>query len=96
MSRWGTLRMAAALGSILLLVVVLISWPVSSARAAGRSVLIVAPHPDDDLLYGAGIAATALAQGDSVKVVYMPNGDLYGGSAEGQQQIGDKRDRSTE
>ena len=43
--------------------------------ATGRTTLIVAPHPDDDLLYGAGVVATGLANGDSVKVVYMTNGD---------------------
>ena len=46
--------------------------------AAGGTTLIVAPHPDDDLLYGAGVVATALANGDSVKVVYMTNGDPDG------------------
>ena len=51
------------------------------AVAAGRTVLIVAPHPDDDILYGAGVAANALAAGDIVKIVYMTNGDLQGTAA---------------
>ena len=51
---------------------------VDNAEAAGKTVLIVAPHPDDDLLYGAGVAARALANGDTVKVVFMTNGDLLG------------------
>ena len=62
-----------------------------------RSVLVVAPHPDDDILYGAGVVATALSQGDNVKVVYMTNGDFYGPAVgltrqnegvQGQQIIG--------
>jgi LmbE family N-acetylglucosaminyl deacetylase len=44
-----------------------------------RTVLIVAPHPDDDIIYGSGVAANALAAGETVKVVYMTNGDYYGG-----------------
>ena len=46
--------------------------------ASSQSVLVVAPHPDDDLLYAAGVVANALAAGDSVKVVYMTNGDNEG------------------
>ena len=48
------------------------------ALALGKRVLIVAPHPDDDILYGAGVAANALAAGDTVKIVYMTNGDYTG------------------
>ena len=50
------------------------------AAAVGRTVLIVAPHPDDDILYGAGVAASAVAAGDAVKVVYVTNGDAAGQS----------------
>lgn len=50
----------------------------SPAAAAPGGVLIVAPHPDDDLLYGAGIAAAALSAGRTVTVVFITNGDLNG------------------
>jgi LmbE family N-acetylglucosaminyl deacetylase len=86
----------AVLGTAVMSVGLLVCpWP---AAAAERSVMVVAPHPDDDVLCSAGITANALAQGDSVKVVYVTNGDLYGGptlgltredeAVEGQQIIG--------
>jgi LmbE family N-acetylglucosaminyl deacetylase len=53
----------------------------AKASASSGSVLIVAPHPDDDLLFGAGVVATARAEGRDVKVVYMTNGDIGGQSA---------------
>ena len=53
--------------------------PQGSARAAdvldvdygGDSILIIAPHPDDDILLAAGIASNA----SNVTVAYMTNGD---------------------
>jgi len=36
------------------------------ASATGRTVLIVAPHPDDEILFGAGVETSALAAGDTV------------------------------
>ncbi len=53
------------------------------ANAAPRSVLIVAPHPDDEVLYGAGVTARALAAGAQVTIVYMTNGDYYDGPSGG-------------
>ena len=67
---------AVLLGFAVLLLLMAVQAP--AAGAAGRSVLIVAAHPDDDLLYGAGVVANALAAGDTVKIVYMTNGDLSG------------------
>ena len=43
----------------------------------------MAPHPDDDILCAAGVAASAVAQGATVKVVYMTNGDYYDGVSGG-------------
>ena len=40
--------------------------------------LIVSPHPDDDVLIAAGVAASAVASGRPVKVVYTTNGDVWG------------------
>ena len=51
---------------------------ITQPTPTGRTVLIVAPHPDDDLVYGSGVARAALDRGDSVKIVYMTNGDLNG------------------
>ncbi|HSB97400.1 MAG TPA: PIG-L family deacetylase, partial [Spongiibacteraceae bacterium] len=59
----------ALLGTLLAMVA-----PLSMAGG----VLVVAPHPDDDLLMAAGIVASAKARGDQVTVVFMTNGDFNG------------------
>lgn len=43
----------------------------------GERTLIVAPHPDDETLGGAGVIQKALAAGNQVKVVIMTCGDGY-------------------
>jgi LmbE family N-acetylglucosaminyl deacetylase len=68
---------------LVLFLAVSVSSLAAAAVAQGKSVLIVAAHPDDDLLIAAGVAARALAAGDSLTVVYMTNGDYYHGVAEG-------------
>jgi LmbE family N-acetylglucosaminyl deacetylase len=57
-----------------------------AATAAGGDILVVAPHPDDDILYGAGVAANGLARGDTVTVLFMTNGDKYDGVVGGLQR----------
>jgi LmbE family N-acetylglucosaminyl deacetylase len=47
------------------------------AAAQNKTVVIVAPHPDDEALCCAGIIYSALQQGDTVKVVVVTNGDDY-------------------
>lgn len=59
--------------AILAVLLLIPSQPLHAAR-----LLIVAPHPDDDIIIAAGIAASALQRGDTVKVVYMTNGDALG------------------
>jgi hypothetical protein len=39
--------------------------------------LIVAPHPDDEVLGCGGLMATAAAQGIPVRVVYLTSGDAF-------------------
>jgi LmbE family N-acetylglucosaminyl deacetylase len=51
--------------------------------SSAQKLLVIAPHPDDDVITSAGIIHAAVARGDDVKVVYMTNGDLYGGKATG-------------
>ncbi len=41
-------------------------------------ILVLAPHPDDDIITAAGVTSNAISHGQSVKVVYMTNGDNYG------------------
>ena len=68
-----------ALAAFLLLVG---AYAPAAAQAASKSILIVAPHPDDDVVMASGVVANALAAGDTVTVVYMTNGD-DSGTAEG-------------
>jgi LmbE family N-acetylglucosaminyl deacetylase len=64
---------AILLGSAVLLLVFALQAP--TAGAAGKSILIVTAHPDDDVLIASGVVANALAAGDTVRVVYLTNGD---------------------
>jgi LmbE family N-acetylglucosaminyl deacetylase len=54
-------------------------WLVSMAAQA--AVLVIAPHPDDDVIAGAGVIHRAAGY-EEVTVVYMTNGDIHG-TAEG-------------
>jgi LmbE family N-acetylglucosaminyl deacetylase len=49
-----------------------------SVTQVQAKILIVAPHPDDDLITSAGVIARAVARGEAVRVVYMTNGDYLG------------------
>ncbi len=46
--------------------------------ASAKTIVIFAPHPDDETLCCAGIIYRAKANGDTVKVVVVTNGDIYG------------------
>lgn len=45
--------------------------------------LIIAPHPDDDTITAAGITMRARDAGQSVRIVYMTNGDFSAGTEQG-------------
>ena len=47
------------------------------APAAGQ-VLVVVPHPDDDVVIAAGVVWRAHARGEQVRIVYVTNGDRQG------------------
>jgi LmbE family N-acetylglucosaminyl deacetylase len=49
------------------------SW---TGQACSTGILVVAPHPDDDILTSAGVLNRALRRGQQVHVVYLTNGDL--------------------
>jgi LmbE family N-acetylglucosaminyl deacetylase len=49
--------------------------PMQPARA---DLLIVAPHPDDDLITSAGVILRARQAGETVWVLFMTNGDIMG------------------
>ncbi len=48
------------------------------AAPAAASILIVSPHPDDDIILDAGVTRAALLRGETVRVVYLTNGDFEG------------------
>ncbi len=50
-----------------------------SAISTGK-ILVIAPHPDDDIIAAAGVIYRAVNRGDLCKVVFMTNGDLNGGA----------------
>ncbi|MGB5602296.1 MAG: PIG-L family deacetylase, partial [Gammaproteobacteria bacterium] len=47
-------------------------------NSASASILVVAPHPDDDVLMASGVISNAISNGEAVTVVFMTNGDIYG------------------
>ena len=67
----GTLRIAALL--------VLLS-PMFPLITAAKTLMIFAPHPDDEALMASGIMYSALSRGDTVKVVVgRPRPALHSG-----------------
>jgi len=53
----------------------LLLW-IEQLNAAG--ILVLAPHPDDDVIIASGVISNAISQGQPVKVVYVTNGDISG------------------
>jgi LmbE family N-acetylglucosaminyl deacetylase len=68
-------RRPRALSHVAALVLGVLLALVSSARA---DILVIAPHPDDDIITAAGLTARARAAGETVWVLYMTNGDVAG------------------
>ena len=67
----------------------LVFWPIlifgqnshhfdSTQFLNAKSILIIAPHPDDEILGFAGIIYGAMKLGKDVKIVIVTNGDGYG------------------
>lgn len=48
------------------------------ALAGAKNILVIATHPDDEVLMAAGRARVALGNGDTVKIVVVTNGDIGG------------------
>jgi LmbE family N-acetylglucosaminyl deacetylase len=57
------------------------------AAAQGKSVLVIAAHPDDEVLLAAGRTRLSVLGGDRIKVVVVTNGDS-GGTAAGLAREG--------
>ncbi|MFN8034693.1 MAG: PIG-L family deacetylase [Acidimicrobiia bacterium] len=80
---WLKRSLCAALGTALAgaLMATGIGTTSTVAHAAPRSIIVISPHPDDDVLTAAGVVASGLAQGAQVHVVYMTNGDGAAGNS---------------
>ena len=61
--------------------------PIAVQAAGGKRIMILAPHPDDEVITTAGIIEDALSKGYPVKVVIATNGDYAATS----QQTGRNR-----
>ena len=48
------------------------------SASAFADILVVSPHPDDDIIMASGVIFKALERGEQVRVVYMTNGDYAG------------------
>ena len=49
-----------------------------AALPARADVLVVAPHPDDDIITSAGVVLRARQAGETAWIVFMTNGDIDG------------------
>jgi LmbE family N-acetylglucosaminyl deacetylase len=62
------------------MLIVIAAWPAQAQKSfspieAGDRILIVAPHPDDEVLGAGGLIQQANAAGAAVHIVYLTNGD---------------------
>lgn len=74
--------------------VTLVGLLMSRAQAG---IMVIAPHPDDDIVTSSAVIKTALERGEAVKVVFMTNGDFQsiasgttrqGEAVKGEQLLG--------
>jgi LmbE family N-acetylglucosaminyl deacetylase len=63
----------------MLMVLTFVMFPISLFA----NILVVSPHPDDDVISSAGIIYRALQRNEPVHVVFMTNGDFSGGTSMG-------------
>ena len=82
---WIPILLVIVVGSIFSLNMYRAGWfwpvkPVLNPPEMGNRLLIIAPHPDDEVLALAGIIQEAVNLGKTVKVVIMSNGDGYRGA----------------
>jgi len=71
---------AARIGTLAVSFLALAGLPLmvpGTAIAQNKTIVILAPHPDDETLCCAGIIYDALQQGNTVKIVVVTNGDSY-------------------
>src|SRR5262249_45627658 len=58
----------------------LLAWAfvLLAASGAASQILVLAPHPDDDVLTASGVTFDAVRRGEPVTIVYFTNGDKNG------------------
>jgi LmbE family N-acetylglucosaminyl deacetylase len=61
----------------LVLFLVGVSFQSQSAFAQGKSILVIAPHPDDEALCCSGVIYSNVKAGNTVTVAVVTNGDSY-------------------
>ena len=80
-----------------LFVLLSIALTIIAPVLAVADVLVLSPHPDDDIVMASGVIYRALQNSEAVRVVYMTNGDYSGLQAgslrpgeavDGQAQLG--------
>jgi LmbE family N-acetylglucosaminyl deacetylase len=53
-------------------------FSLTSGVCGPSSILVMAPHPDDDVITSAGVIERAMRRGEQVHVAYLTNGDFNG------------------
>jgi LmbE family N-acetylglucosaminyl deacetylase len=66
----------------------LLSTLASALPTHAQGVMVVAPHPDDDVIMAAGVVRSAVLRGEPVNIVYVTNGD-YAGTSYGYERQGE-------
>ena len=70
-------RMAIRKHSLILFFLVFIGIVLFSSLSSAR-ILVISPHPDDDIITAAGIIYQAVNRGEFVQIVFITNGDIHG------------------
>jgi len=77
----SSLSLAVTMANHIFAVIVVFLSCLAPSVAQGKNIVILAPHPDDEVLCCAGIIYNALQQGNSVTIVVVTNGDFSGVSS---------------
>lgn len=59
-----------------------------------QKILVLAPHPDDEILSSAGLIYDLLQQGSEVYVVFITNGEGFGDYLQAQEQYKDRSENN--
>jgi LmbE family N-acetylglucosaminyl deacetylase len=65
--------------------------PAAFTVPAGTRLLVIAPHPDDEVLGAGGLMQRVVATGGTVRVVYLTDGDAYPEGVEREAHVNSPR-----